>query len=102
MSGVILAFKDFKVKLGIFGSPGLGLKYFGKVFRKLQFFPVIEKYNWNQSVYAADWFSDSHYIRTSFKLFKAQASEKNAADGFLRSLFYFHGSYLRYDRYFYG
>ena len=32
MSGVILAFKDFKVKLGIFGSPWVGLKYFERFF----------------------------------------------------------------------
>ncbi len=32
MSGVVLAFKDFKVKLGIFGSPWAGLKHFRRFF----------------------------------------------------------------------
>ena len=33
MSGVILAFKDFKVKLGIFGSPWVGFKNFTYLFK---------------------------------------------------------------------
>ena len=37
MSGVILAFKDFKVKLGIFGSPWVGLKYFERFFGSFNF-----------------------------------------------------------------
>ena len=37
MSGVILAFKDFKVKLGIFGSPWVGLKYFERFFGSYNF-----------------------------------------------------------------
>lgn len=37
MSGVILAFKDFKVKLGIFGSPWVGLTYFERFFGSFNF-----------------------------------------------------------------
>lgn len=37
MSGVVLAFKDFKVKLGIFGSPWAGFKYFERFFGSFNF-----------------------------------------------------------------
>ena len=37
MSGIVLAFKDFKVKLGIFGSPWVGLKYFERFFGSYNF-----------------------------------------------------------------
>lgn len=37
MTGVILAFKDFKVKLGIFDSPWVGFKYFERFFGSFNF-----------------------------------------------------------------
>lgn len=37
MSGIVLAFKDFKVKLGIFDSPWVGLKYFERFFGSYNF-----------------------------------------------------------------
>ena len=37
MSGIVLAFKDFKVKLGIFGSPWVGFKYFERFFGSYNF-----------------------------------------------------------------
>ena len=93
MSGVILAFKDFKVKLGIFGSPWVGLKYFERFFGS---------YNLNQPLFPGDRFSHSDYFRIAFELSEAEASEKNASNGFLCALFHIHSGYLRYDRYFHG
>lgn len=37
MAGIVMAFKDFKVKLGIFGSPWVGLKYFERFFGSFNF-----------------------------------------------------------------
>lgn len=37
MSGVLLAFKDFKVKLGIFGSPWVGFEHFVRFFSGFNF-----------------------------------------------------------------
>ena len=37
MTGIVLAFKDFKVKLGIFGSPWVGLEYFERFFGSYNF-----------------------------------------------------------------
>ena len=41
MSGVVLAFKDFKVKLGIFGSPWAGLKHFERFFGGYNFWLLL-------------------------------------------------------------
>ena len=40
MYGVLLAFKDFKIKLGIFNSPWAGFKYFNQLFSTPSFFEV--------------------------------------------------------------
>lgn len=37
MSGILLAFKDFKVKLGVFGSPWVGFQYFERFFNSFNF-----------------------------------------------------------------
>ena len=37
MSGVLLAFKDFKIKLGIFGSPWVGFDHFERFFSSFNF-----------------------------------------------------------------
>lgn len=37
MSGVLLAFKDFKIKLGIFGSPWVGFEHFVRFFSGFNF-----------------------------------------------------------------
>ena len=37
MSGVLLAFKDFKIKLGIFGSPWVGFEHFQRFFSSFNF-----------------------------------------------------------------
>ena len=99
MSGVILAFKDFKVKLGIFGSPWVGLKYFERFFGSYNF-GLLLKNTIGISLYSL--FSHSDYFRIAFELSEAEASEKNASNGFLCALFHIHSGYLRYDRYFHG
>lgn len=43
MAGTLLAFKDFKVKLGIFGSPWVNFKWFRELFSNPQFVNVL----WN-------------------------------------------------------
>jgi putative aldouronate transport system permease protein len=43
MAGVVLAFKDYKHNLGIFGSPWAGLRYFREAFRSPDFFRI----TWN-------------------------------------------------------
>lgn len=42
MAGVLLAFKDFKIKLGIFGSPWAGLKYFERFFGSYNFLVLLK------------------------------------------------------------
>ncbi len=42
MYGVTLAFKDFKLKLGIMGSPWVGFQYFEKMFASKTFWTVVE------------------------------------------------------------
>lgn len=37
MTGIIMAFKDYKVKLGVFGSPWAGFKYFERFFGSYNF-----------------------------------------------------------------
>lgn len=37
MSGIVMAFKDYKIKLGIFNSPWVGLKYFERFFSSYNF-----------------------------------------------------------------
>lgn len=37
MSGIVMAFKDYKIKLGIFGSPWVGFKYFERFFGSYNF-----------------------------------------------------------------
>lgn len=40
MYGIVLAFKDFRIRKGILGSPWAGLKYFEQLFRT-PIFPTI-------------------------------------------------------------
>lgn len=42
MAGVTLAFRDFKVKLGIFGSPWVGLKHFNRFFGSYNFLLLLK------------------------------------------------------------
>lgn len=42
MYGVILAFKDFKLRLGIMGSPWVGFAYFDKMLSSRKFWSVVE------------------------------------------------------------
>ena len=42
MYGIVLAFKDFRIRKGILGSPWAGLKYFEQLFRT-PIFPTILK-----------------------------------------------------------
>ena len=42
MYGLIIAFKEYKIKLGILGSPWAGLKYFNKVFLDPHFYVVLK------------------------------------------------------------
>ena len=42
MYGITLAFKDFKVRSGIMGSPWAGLKYFRQLFESYSFFEVLQ------------------------------------------------------------
>ncbi|MDY3920466.1 MAG: sugar ABC transporter permease, partial [Candidatus Limivivens sp.] len=37
MSGIVMAFKDYKIKQGIFGSPWVGLKHFERFFESYNF-----------------------------------------------------------------
>lgn len=41
MYGVVLAFKDYRVKLGILGSPGVGFDHFARFFRSHNFVNLI-------------------------------------------------------------
>ncbi len=41
MYGVVIAFKDFKMKRGILGSEWVGLKYFERIFSEPQFYRVL-------------------------------------------------------------
>ncbi len=42
MYGILLAFKDYKIKLGILGSPWVGLKYFERFFSTYNFWNLIQ------------------------------------------------------------
>lgn len=41
MYGIVLAFKDFKIREGIMGSPWAGLKYFNQLFEAASFWEVL-------------------------------------------------------------
>ena len=41
MYGLVIAFKDFRVGLGIFGSPWVGLRHFERLFRTPDFYKII-------------------------------------------------------------
>lgn len=41
MYGITLAFKDFKIRYGIMGSPWAGMKYFQQLFESYSFFEVL-------------------------------------------------------------
>ncbi len=41
MYGVVIAFKDFKIRSGILGSDWAGMKYFMKLFKDVNFLPVL-------------------------------------------------------------
>ena len=38
MYGITLAFKNFRIRSGILGSPWAGMKYFNQLFQSLSFF----------------------------------------------------------------
>ena len=42
MYGVVLAFKDFKIRTGIMNSPWVGFKYFEKMFSSAKFWSVVQ------------------------------------------------------------
>ena len=42
MSGIIIAFKDFSIRKGIFGSPWAGLKYFEQLFDSPIFYTILK------------------------------------------------------------
>lgn len=42
MYGITLAFKNFRIRSGILGSPWVGMKYFNQLFESLSFFEVLE------------------------------------------------------------
>ena len=42
MYGIVLAFKDFKMKIGILDSPWVGFKYFEQLFTALSFWEVLK------------------------------------------------------------
>ena len=46
MLGIVIAFKDYNLKAGIWGSPWVGLKYFRQLFSTPSFFEVLRNTIW--------------------------------------------------------
>ena len=92
--GIQLAFKDYIVKKGIWGSPWIGMENFTRFFSSYNF-GLLLKNTIGISVY-----SILVGFRADAQLSEEQISEKNGADGFLCALFYLDRSYVRYDHYF--
>ena len=42
MYGIVIAFKDYKVRRGILGSPNVGFKYFERFFSSYNFWELIQ------------------------------------------------------------
>ena len=66
MGGILLAFKDFSIRKGIFKSPWAGLKYFRQLYDS-HFSNYIEKYHCFKSGKHAVWFPLSDYTCAGFQ-----------------------------------
>ena len=94
MYGIQLAFKDYRVADGIWGSAWVGLKHFKTFFESYQFKDLL----WNTLSLR---FSNANYFCFAIELHYKCEVEKGSADGYLRTSLYFYSSLLRHDPYFF-
>ena len=99
MYGIQLAFKDYRVADGIWGSAWVGLKHFKTFFESYQFKDLL----WNTlslSLYSLIAGFPMPIIFAIELHYKCEV-EKGSADGYLRTSLYFYSSLLRHDPYFF-
>ena len=99
MYGIQLAFKDYRVADGIWGSAWVGLKHFKTFFESYQFKDLL----WNTlslSLYSLIAGFPMPII-FAIELHYKREVEKGSADGYLRTSLYFYSSLLRHDPYFF-
>lgn len=101
MYGIQLAFKDYRVADGIWGSAWVGLKHFKTFFESYQFNGFALEYVIIKLVFSDCRFSNANYFCFAIELHYKREVEKGSADGYLRTSLYFYSSLLRHDPYFF-
>lgn len=101
MYGIQLAFKDYRVADGIWGSAWVGLKHFKTFFESYSLRICFGIRYSIKLVFSYCRFSNANYFCFAIELHYKCEVEKGSADGYLRTSLYFYSSLLRHDPYFF-
>ena len=101
MYGLVIAFKDYKVRRGILGSPNVGFKYFERFFSSYNFVELIQN-TLGISLYSLLVGFPLAILFAVLLLYLPWRRLKNGANGFLCSVFYFYRGHLRHAHHLYG
>ena len=97
MAGVIMAFENYSIKGGLFGSQWVGLKNFIDFFQKLLFFQTAQKHFSFKLLRPALRISRADYFRTYDERADKQKVQKKHSNHKLYALLHFDGGHSRYN-----